>query len=89
MSWTRPTLSSAERGYGAEHRKMRAQWAAIVDLGEATCCLCGQAIHPGAAWHLDHTPDRTAYRGPAHATCNVVDGAKRGKSRQGVTRIQW
>jgi hypothetical protein len=28
--------------------------------------------------HLDHEPDRTGYRGFAHAVCNVVDGARRG-----------
>jgi hypothetical protein len=32
----------------------------------------------GQKLHLDHTEDRTGYRGFAHASCNVLDGARRG-----------
>ena len=30
------------------------------------------------ALHLDHTDDRTRYRGLAHAHCNTTAGARRG-----------
>jgi hypothetical protein len=29
---------------------------------------------------LDHTEDRTGYRGIAHASCNARDGARRGNA---------
>jgi hypothetical protein len=81
--------SAAARGYGSEHRKLRAQWKPRVDAGQVACALCGYLIASGEAWHLDHTPDRTAYRGPAHAECNRRDGARRGnrRSQQNATEI--
>lgn len=82
IGWDRAKTSSVSRGYGAGHRAVRAQWRPIVEAGQATCCLCGQGIAPNARWHLDHTPDRTGYRGAAHASCNVKDGAQRGRGRQ-------
>lgn len=66
-----------------EHRDERAKWKVLVELGGANCCLCGYPIAPGGAFHLDHTPDGTGYRGAAHPRCNVVDGARRGRARQG------
>jgi hypothetical protein len=81
MAWDRPKQSSTARGYGAAHQRERKRWAIIVNRGEATCCLCGKPITPGTKWHLDHTPDRTAYRGVACATCNIRDGAKRGNAK--------
>lgn len=89
MAFDKPKASSTARGYGAEHKRERARWARIVERGEATCCLCGQPIVPGVKWHLDHTPDRTGYRGPACASCNVKDGAKRARARQETTDLQW
>lgn len=77
-----PRLSSTQRGYGMAHIRERAKWKPIVEAGGATCSLCGDPIEPGSSWHLDHTPDRTAYRGPAHASCNRKDGARRGRARQ-------
>jgi hypothetical protein len=80
--WTAPKAPAAQRGYGKAHRIARQRWAVIVDAGAATCCLCGWGIDPGSKWHLDNTPDRTGYRGVAHAVCNIRDGARRGRSRQ-------
>jgi hypothetical protein len=75
--------SADERGYGKEHRAVRKQWAVIVEAGQANCCLCGHWIEPGSRWDLDHTPDRSGYRGAAHHTCNRRDGASRGnRTRQ-------
>lgn len=71
-----------ERGYGAAHERLRAQWARKVARGGVHChaetCLMpsGRLILPGQQWHLDHTDDRTGYRGPSHALCNVSAGGK-------------
>lgn len=89
MPWSKPKASSSKRGYGAEHRRIRAKWQAVVDRGEVSCCLCGQPIAPGSRWHLDHTPDRTGYRGPAHVGCNQTDGARRARAKQNKTQINW
>ena len=85
----RKRASSAKRGYGAEHRRVREQWAARLQRdGGATCCICGHWIDVDESWHLDHTPERDGYRGVAHATCNKRDGAKRGRARQN-TNQRW
>ncbi len=84
--------STTERGYGSEHQKARAQWKAIVDAGQAWCqeAVCLQRsrwIRPGTEWDLAHTPDRSAYLGPAHSGCNRSEGGRRGnRMRRGKTR---
>lgn len=80
---TRSRLSSTQRGYGPAHRKARAKWKArIAQDGGTQCCICGYWVDPDEQWHLDHTEDRTGYRGVAHARCNIRDGAKRGRTKQ-------
>lgn len=77
--------TTAERGYGPAHRKLRAQWQPIVDAGDAACARCGQHIPPGTAWQLDHNDaDRSQYIGPSHRTCNLSAGAVKG-NRERVT----
>lgn len=66
----------AERGYDAAHRRLRRQWSALVDAGQVRCARCGQPIHPGQAWALDHTDDRTGYLGPSCADCNAIAGGR-------------
>ena len=55
----------------SEHRQARKniEWA-IAAVGFVDCSRCGKPIHHGDAWDLDHTDDRTGYRGPSHAACN-------------------
>ena len=78
--------STSEAGYGAAHRRLRKQWAAVVAEGRATCTRCRKRIPPAAAWHLDHTDDRTGYLGPACAHCNTSAGASKGnRERAGAT----
>ena len=77
-----PRESAAARGYGAAHQRERAKWKPTVEAGNADCALCHDPIEPGSEWHLDHTPDRQGYRGPAHASCNRKDGARRGRAKQ-------
>jgi hypothetical protein len=70
--------SSTERGLGADHQRERARIQSDIDAGQRVCCWnCGARLI-GTAWHLDHTVDRTAYRGPACITCNTSEGGARG-----------
>jgi hypothetical protein len=34
-------------------------------------------MEEGQELHLDHTEDRTGYRGIAHGRCNTLDGIRR------------
>lgn len=78
--------------YGNAHQKTRADWAPVVAAGQAFCCetVCvnqgGRWIPPDVpgrptGWHLAHTDDGLAYKGPAHADCNLSEAGKRGNPR--------
>lgn len=60
-----------QRGYDAEHDRLRKRYAHKVASGTAFCARCRQPITPGQSWHLDHTDDRTGYLGASHALCNL------------------
>jgi hypothetical protein len=75
-SWTAPKRSSTARGYGPEHRKLREKL--LPEAYGKPCPLCGFIMDESEPLHLDHTDDRTGYRGMVHASCNIRDGAKRG-----------
>jgi hypothetical protein len=63
--------TSTERGYGADHRKLREDWRPLVEAGDVTCWRCGELIQPGDVWDLGHSDtDRSVYRGPEHRGCN-------------------
>lgn len=63
--------STAERGYGAEHQKLRKEWAVKVAAGGVSCARCGLPIPPGSKWDLGHDPrDRSRHWGPEHQRCN-------------------
>lgn len=72
--------TSAQRGYGARHRAVRAQWQARFDRGEhINCARCGKRIGPREPWALDHDDeDRSRYLGPSHKRCNDSAGGTRG-----------
>ncbi len=77
---------TVESGYGEEHKRIRAQYAKEVEAGHGWCCeivcvMSSRWIPPGSKWHLAHTPDKTAYRGPAHSLCNVSEAGKRGNPK--------
>ena len=73
--------SSAQRGYGAAHRKLRSQYEPAVRAGMVTCWRCEQPITPDQSWDLGHDDhDRSRYRGPEHARCNRQTAGRGGGS---------
>ena len=85
---SRPSAVAHRQKYGVAHRKERARVAMDVAAGAATCHFCSRTIDPGSDWHLDHTEDGTAYRGPAHALCNLQDGARIGRKRRDMAGVR-
>ena len=70
-----------QRGYDQAHDRLRERWRPRVEAGLVDChadpCIAPiRRILPGEEWHLDHTADRTGYRGPAHARCNTSAGGR-------------
>lgn len=83
-SGSRP--STAARGYGRKHQQLRAE---LLPLAYGTDChLCGEIMNEGDRLHLDHTEDRSGYRGIVHDVCNVRDGARRGGQRTRQARLE-
>lgn len=72
--------STSDRGYGADHQRIRK--ALLDEAYGQSCHHCGHPMLPGQSLDLDHTGDRTAYRGFAHASCNRRDGARRGNAKR-------
>ncbi len=77
-----------EAGYGAEHKRLRRKWAPKVKRGVVFCWRCGNLIEldpsrpSGEQWHLGHDDDdRSVYRGPEHAACNLRTAAHRAQRR--------
>jgi hypothetical protein len=63
--------TTTQRGYGAQHQRLRRIWAPRVAGGQVPCARCGMLIAAGELWdlgHDDHNRDR--YTGPEHARCN-------------------
>lgn len=82
--------SSAQRGYGHGHRKLRAWWAPRVATGLVRCWRCERTIRPEEGWDLGHADgDRRFYRGPEHLLCNRRTNAadRRGDPRPRVDRF--
>lgn len=73
----KPKRTTAERGYGQEHRKAREALIPYVMSGQATCARCKAAILPSEKWDLGHDDrDRTRYQGPEHVSCNRAAGGR-------------
>lgn len=79
-----------QRGYDADHLRLRKRLEPIVATGTVTCkanhCLredAGQSrlISPTDAWDLGHNDARTAYNGPEHAECNRSTGGHASHTR--------
>lgn len=66
--------SSAERGYGTAHQKLRRVLMKAWRPGDP-CARCGRPMWDKKRIDLGHTDDRTGYRGLEHAYCNRRAGA--------------
>lgn len=67
---TRPR-TTAEKGYGARHQRMRKRYEATIAQGQGVCWRCQLPIKAEEPWDLGHDDhDRTQYRGPEHVACN-------------------
>lgn len=76
--------STNERGYGSAHQRLRREL--LPSAYGTPCVLCGEVMTEDQTLHLDHTVDRSAYRGFAHAKCNLREGSARGNQRQSQLR---
>ena len=85
--------TTTARGYGARHQQERRKWARLVKTGDALCVFCEAPIAADEPWDLDHTEDRTGWRGPAHRSCNRSAGGTRGaqvvNERKAMTIREW
>lgn len=82
MAFRPPTLSSTQRGYGADHKKARAA-AAQDHKPSDLCARCHKPLGPmSPALHYDHNGARTGYLGFSHARCNSRAGSREGRRRQ-------
>ena len=75
----RRRLTTRERGYGSEHRRLRRDVAKMVNAGGGLCWRCGRWINPAEPWDLGHADHRLAkslgiYRGPEHRFCSRSAG---------------
>jgi hypothetical protein len=70
-----PRKRSSTQGYGWHHKRLRAQLLPFA-YGNP-CHFCGLTMKPGQQLDLDHTDDRTSYRGMTHRACNRADGANK------------
>jgi hypothetical protein len=73
------------------HRATVTRYRHLIDSGhgqcaETTCLYPTRYIPPGSPFHAAHTPDRTAYLGPAHPRCNLRAAAKAGNAKQQARR---
>lgn len=79
-------VSSGKRGYGRPHARLRAE---LLPLAYGTPChFCGDLMKEGQDLHLDHTEDRSGYRGMTHASCNLRDGARRAGKAARLKRVR-
>ena len=72
--------SSTARGYGHDHRDLRAWHQARMDGGRHYICWrCPRLINPDD-WQLGHCDqDRTQYHGPECTPCNTATASRIGQ----------
>jgi hypothetical protein len=73
----KPLRKTVERGYGEQHRRLR---AALIATYQPTdpCWRCGQPLGPDPSRiHLGHRDDRTGWAGLECRRCNVGAANKR------------
>lgn len=75
---TEARATRQERGYGAEHEALRADYQRRMNQGQAfDCWRCHDPIDP-EHWHLGHDDhDRTVYHGPECVPCNTATSGRK------------
>ena len=70
--------SRQQRGYGAAHEQLRADYQRRMNRGETfDCWRCDDQIDP-EHWQLGHDDhDRSIYRGPECVPCNLATSGRR------------
>ena len=81
--------TTAQRGYGSNHQKLRGEWAQKVERGMVSCAGCGQPILPGTRWHLGHNHRFGGYAGPEHQRCNIGERNRRHNRKRKLTSRSW
>jgi hypothetical protein len=67
----KPRGNTVAAGYGRRHQKLRERLLRDLERRPGQpCWRCLQPMYPGQSLDLDHTDDRTAYKGLTHARCN-------------------
>lgn len=79
--------TTAQRGYGNEHKRMRA--ALLPTMPGSPCTRCGVTLNEGDQVDLDHTDDRSGYNGWAHSSCNRRAGANKRNGRMLKQSRKW
>jgi hypothetical protein len=68
--WQARRGTTTQRGYGAEHQRLRAQLIAVYQPTDL-CWRCNRPLGPNPdLLDLGHTDDRRRYSGLEHADCN-------------------
>lgn len=75
--------TTTERGYGAEHQRLRKHYVGLLLAGEVLeCWRCFEAITDPDDMHVGHDDhDRSITRGPEHRLCNLRAGADKANGR--------
>lgn len=98
MPWDRRT-STDPKYRTKQHRDLRAKYARQIRAGQLVECTAKRCefrtrtiTNPNGrdrnGLHLGHNDDGVTYSGPQHAACNVKDGARRARAKQGKPR-RW
>lgn len=91
--WHRKANTAAEQARRAqyasrEHRDAVKAVKAQVAAGNAHCWRCGRYLPPGSKVHAGHDDhDRTVYRGPECAPCNLKAAARKGNRISNAKRV--
>lgn len=68
-AWDRARGTREERGYGADHKAEREQYAKLIRAGiTVRCVTCNEPL--SLDFHLGHAEDRASWIGPQCPVCN-------------------
>lgn len=94
MPWDSTRSSTDPKYRSREHREYRAALVRQLKRDGFLICTADDCVftsrlitNPNGrardGLHAGHEDDGVTYRGPQHNACNVKDGARRGRARQG------